>query len=169
MGNNNSSGVGVLGLPVQQQINYNVEMFDDSTTTGAPIDETMMPTMMPTMAPFIDPNAPRINDASEAPTTTQLTTNKTGFQCTSNEDCMNMDSYRSTPGKPPVYSCPTATCSAGVCSCEPSCKLDPYSGVCCQALEKIGGESYCVESTGQPVAITSKGITDVSWWFVEDY
>ncbi len=64
------------------------------------------------------------------------------FKCTSTEDCMNMDSYRSKPGQDPVYSCPAAICSDGSCNCGSDCKLDPYSGVCCQDLEAIGNDVF---------------------------
>ncbi len=70
---------------------------------------------------------------------------KSSFQCIGDDDCMNMDSYRSSPGKDPVYSCPVATCSGGTCICGPDCQLDPYSGVCCQDLEVIGNDVFCVE------------------------
>jgi hypothetical protein len=73
--------------------------------------------------------------------------------CTSNDDCMNMDSYRSKPGSAPVYSCPAATCSGGACECGTDCKNDPRVGYCCQDLEVIGEDVFCVESKDTPLNI----------------
>jgi hypothetical protein len=81
------------------------------------------------------------------------------FKCTSNDDCMNMDSYRSKPGSDPVYSCPVATCSGGACECGSDCRLDPYSGVCCQDLEVIGNDVFCVESKNTPLVIKDDNLT----------
>lgn len=71
--------------------------------------------------------------------------------CYSNEDCMNLDSRLSRPDKL-VYSCPNARCvggspgTSGTCNCV-NCKLDPYSGKCCQGLEKVGNDIFCVNSS----------------------
>lgn len=67
------------------------------------------------------------------------------FKCTGDDDCMNMDSYRSKPGQAPVFSCPAAKCAGGDCICGSDCKLDPYLGVCCQDIEVIGNDVFCVE------------------------
>jgi len=81
------------------------------------------------------------------------------FKCTSTEDCMNMDSYRSKPGQDPVYSCPAAICSDGSCNCGSDCKLDPYSGTCCQDLEAIGTDVFCIESKNTPLVIKDDNLT----------
>ncbi len=67
------------------------------------------------------------------------------YKCTGDDDCMNMDSYRSSPGKDPVYSCPAAKCTGNTCICGSDCKLDPYLGICCQDLEVINKDVFCVE------------------------
>ncbi len=113
---------------------------------------------------WVDPNMPRNTDAPV--TTAPIDVNKIGFTCTSNEDCMNLDSFSSTPGNP-VYSCPSATCNSGVCSCEPSCKLDKYSGTCCQGLEKIGSELYCIENTAKPTLSNKTELNDSFFWFIQ--
>lgn len=74
----------------------------------------------------------------------------TAFTCTNDEDCKNIDSTSSSIEKGVVYSCPSATCNAGQCSCGSECKLDKYSGVCCQGLMKIGDITFCVENTSPP-------------------
>jgi hypothetical protein len=123
----------------------------------------------------IDPNQPRFTDAPSGPyptmgpygpNTVKVETGNvdisgftmSSFKCTSDDDCMNMDAYRSKPGSSPVYSCPGAKCSGGSCNCGSDCKLDPYSGICCQGLEKIGQDIFCVESTGEPLKITDDSL-----------
>lgn len=80
--------------------------------------------------------------------------------CCSNEDCMNMDSYRSKPGKSPVYSCPNATCAGGNCDCGTECKLDPYLGQCCQDLERIGTDIFCVEDKNTAINLKGDNLAD---------
>ncbi len=154
----------------------NIEAFEEAgastsmpfSPTFAPDQSTFAPDQFTTMPLFIDPNLPKV---TEAPYTIPLqTTNKTGFQCLTDEDCKNPDSFSSTPGKngKMVYSCPSATCSGGVCNCGSTCALDPYSGVCCQGLEKIGGEMYCVENTSQPLVTPTTNANEGIYWFIDE-
>jgi hypothetical protein len=70
--------------------------------------------------------------------------------CYSDEDCMNLDSFSSSPKKGLVYSCPKAKCVVGSCKCGPDCKKDPYSGMCCQGIKTIRGDAFCIENTAMP-------------------
>ncbi len=79
--------------------------------------------------------------------------------CDNDEYCKNISSYKSEPGNV-VYSCPDATCKAGMCDCGSGCKLDAYSGSCCQGLEKVGDIEFCVEITDAPnIVSTTSDIT----------
>jgi hypothetical protein len=69
--------------------------------------------------------------------------------CLKDEDCMNLDSYSSS-GENLVYACPGSTCTKGTCVCGSNCKFDKYSGSCCQGLEEINGEQYCIENITRP-------------------
>lgn len=116
-----------------------------SFETPAPSDNVQ------TYAPFIDPNVSKYTEAPKEDVSKDV--NKIGFKCVTNEDCMNLDSFSSSVNKGKinmVYSCPSATCNDGVCNCGNDCSLDPYSGVCCQGLDKIGDDVYCIENTNPP-------------------
>jgi hypothetical protein len=69
--------------------------------------------------------------------------------CSDDSECMNIDEFSSTPDNI-VYSCPSAKCLNNQCSCGSSCKIDPYSGRCCQGLENIRGDTFCIENTAIP-------------------
>ena len=81
------------------------------------------------------------------------------YKCSGDDDCMNMDSYRSKPGLDPVFSCPAAKCSGGDCICGPDCVLDPYLGVCCQDLEVINNDVFCVEDRHSVLKIKNDDLT----------
>lgn len=104
-------------------------------------ETTFEPTYMPiTQGPTYQP--------TQGPT--QSSSIKTSVNaCYSDEDCMNPDSYSSTPDKL-VYSCPTAKCKNSSCECGSTCKQDPYSGMCCQDVQNIRGDSFCIENTSIP-------------------
>ncbi len=169
MGSSQSNNFGNFGISKFGNVSNDINDTNDTNNTMSPITSTNVPDITP--APWVDPNLPRITTITTFLPIVTNTTNKTGFQCTTNEDCMNLDSYRSKPGRPPVYSCPSATCVSGTCSCEPDCKFDSYSGVCCQGLETINGESYCVEDTSQPLdsgeSQTNFYNSDPIFWFVD--
>lgn len=69
--------------------------------------------------------------------------------CYTDDDCMNMDAFSSSPNKI-VYSCPDAKCVSNSCTCGANCKKDPYSGTCCQGIETIRGDTFCIENTAIP-------------------
>lgn len=94
--------------------------------------ELAFPTMAPDVVPFTEPDLANANF------------------CYSDEDCMNLDSFSSGPKKGLVYSCPTAKCVTGSCQCGSTCKKDPYSGMCCQGLKTIRGDTFCIENTAMP-------------------
>lgn len=60
--------------------------------------------------------------------------------------CQNPDSNRST-AEGLVYVCPEARCEQGKCNCGPNCERDPYTGMCCRAVEvDANGNTFCIEN-----------------------
>ena len=63
---------------------------------------------------------------------------------------------KSSKPKSVVLSCPDAVCKGatgtgnGQCECGPKCKLDKYSGTCCQDVIDIRGDKFCIEYTEPP-------------------
>ena len=91
------------------------------------------------------------NTAQSPQTSTQL--NTSGYSCSHDEDCMHLDEDKSTWSNL-VYACPNAKCNEGTCQCGSSCVLDSYSGICCQGIDIIGSDSFCIMSTESPQTST---------------
>jgi hypothetical protein len=72
------------------------------------------------------------------------------FGCSLDEDCMNLDPGLSNPNNL-VYSCPKAKCLNNTCSCGSECQRDPYTGMCCQGIDIIRGDAFCIEHTERPL------------------
>lgn len=62
--------------------------------------------------------------------------------CFDDEYCKNIDNTNSTPDNV-IYSCPDAVCRNNTCQCGPNCQLDPYTGMCCQELVQVRGQTFC--------------------------
>ncbi len=65
--------------------------------------------------------------------------------CTDDLMCQNINATKSTPDNI-ILTCPAAKCLEGVCSCGTECKRDPYTGMCCKDVEKIGSDTFCIEN-----------------------
>lgn len=65
--------------------------------------------------------------------------------CSDDLMCQNINSKKSTPGNI-VLVCPDAKCSGGTCQCGKKCKKDQYTGMCCNDIEKVGSDTYCIEN-----------------------
>jgi len=96
-----------------------------------------------------DPNLGQCICMDQTMTGNQPTLNTSGSSCYHDEDCMHLDEDKSTWSNL-VYACPSAKCNEGTCQCGTGCMVDSYSGICCQGLEMIGSDSFCIMSTGQP-------------------
>jgi hypothetical protein len=96
---------------------------------------------VPTSAPFTPASTNDNGFPSDVPSSNAY--------CQDDEECQNLDEMNSTPDNL-VYSCPTAKCIGNQCQCSPNCKKDPYTGMCCQGVQTIGSDSFCIENTATP-------------------
>jgi hypothetical protein len=67
--------------------------------------------------------------------------------------CQNINSKKSTPDNIEL-ACPGAKCVGGTCDCGKKCKKDPNSGICCNSIEIIRGDKFCVESFNGKMDLT---------------
>jgi hypothetical protein len=72
--------------------------------------------------------------------------------CSDDIMCQNINSKKSTPDNI-VLVCPEAKCVGGTCQCGKKCKKDPYTGMCCNDIEKVGNDTYCVENFGNSTSL----------------
>lgn len=149
MGNNNSKKLGYSM--------YNREMLENDAPSGSVPAAANDPTNG--AGGYYDPNLGSTvvekpqkltSEENKFPTAPASTVpfapvKTSGFTCSEDIDCQNPSSFASDPSKGLVLSCPSAKCVGQKCECGSDCQLDPYSQVCCQSLEVINGESYCVE------------------------
>lgn len=109
-------------------------------------------------------------ETTEAP---YISTLKANSSCRQDDDCKGINRKLSKPNNI-VYNCPNATCTGNSCSCGSGCEYDTYSGKCCQGIDVIHGQRFCVERTkapktiaptvaptGAPLKIEDKNITEL--------
>jgi hypothetical protein len=65
--------------------------------------------------------------------------------CTDDLMCQNINANKSKTDKM-VLTCPNAKCVGGTCDCGSNCERDPYTGICCNSIEKIGSDTFCIEN-----------------------
>ena len=101
---------------------------------------------------MIDYNSGTDTEITNTDVVTDTTTDNSNAFCADDQMCQTIDEYQSTPSNI-VYACPSGKCISGQCSCGAGCVRDPR-GYCCQGLQTINGESFCVTNTAKPNIVT---------------